>query len=182
MARLKSAVRLTAARLKKKNMKKLKNMNRDTDISDAAAQSPRQRKKPRFTWRTIANRECKRELRKSSKGKLAIPRAAMQRLVRQFAPGYQFEREAIKALCEVAENYAVDALEAANILAMSENVPTVQRRHMQTVAIITNKLPSPTPLPEAIEKALYSASAPRASATAMPIEHGQDLDASDAAA
>ena len=150
MARSKSAAKLEAKKLKKEAMRRaLKQKHR---VGFEGEKAPR--KKPRWKWRTVANRQIREQVRRSGKGKAAIPRAAMERLVRQFAPGYQFEKDAIKALIEVAEAHAVDALEAANIIAIAEKVPTVQRRHMQTVALVTNKLPTPTPLPDVIDDAM----------------------------
>jgi len=160
MARSKSLAKLEARMRKKmlaKAMKRAQESNQSNDGDKKAstdADAKQGRRKPRWKWRTVANRQIREQVRRSGKGKLAIPKAAMVRLVRQLAPGYQFEKEAISALCEVAEAHAVDALEAANILAVAEKVPTLQRRHMQTVALITNKLPTATPLPDAIDNAM----------------------------
>ncbi len=105
------------------------------------------RKPVRWKWRTVAKREIRREIRNSCK-KPAIPRAAIERLIRECAPGYQFERAAMAQLRTAAEAHVVAALEAARFVADAEQVPTLDARHMHVVAAITNKMTTPTPLPE----------------------------------
>lgn len=91
-----------------------------------------------------------------------MPRAAIERVIRELAPGYQFEQEAMAQLRAAAEAHVVAALEAARFVADAESVPTLDRRHMQVVAAITNKMTTPTPLPNAIEMAIASSVEPAA--------------------
>lgn len=105
------------------------------------------RKPIRWKWRTVAKREIRREIKNSSK-KPAIPRAAIERLIREYAPGFQFEQDAMAQLRAAAEAHVVNALEAARFVADGEGVPTLDARHMHVVAAITNKMTTPTPLPE----------------------------------
>ena len=113
----------------------------------------KQRKPIRWKWRTVAKREIRREVRNSSK-KPAIPRAAIDRVIRNCAPGYQFEKRAMAQLRAAAEAHVVAALEAARLVADAEKVPTVDVRHMQVVAAVSNKITTPTPMPWAIEEAM----------------------------
>ena len=114
---------------------------------------PKQRKPIRWKWRTVARREIRREIRNSSK-KPAMPRAAIERVIRELAPGYQFEQAAMAQLRSAAEAHVVSALEAARFVADAEQVPTLDVRHMQVVAAITNKMTTPTPLPDDITSAM----------------------------
>ena len=121
------------------------------------------RKPVRWKWRTVAKREIRREIKNSSK-KPAIPRAAIERLIRQCAPGFQFEQGAMAQLRAAAEAHVVNALEAARFVADGEGVPTLDARHMHVVAAITNKMTTPTPLPQdyTIERRVRAVEAPSA--------------------
>lgn len=116
-------------------------------------ETPKQRKPIRWKWRTVAQREIKREIKNSSK-KPAMPRAAIERVIRELAPGYQFEQEAMAQLRAAAEAHIVSALEAARFVADAEQVPTLDVRHMHVVAAVTNKMTTPTPLPWDIDAAM----------------------------
>lgn len=111
------------------------------------------RKPTRWKWRTVAKREIRREIRNSSK-KPAIPRAAIERLIREFAPGFQFEQAAMAQLRSAAEAHVVSALEAARFVADAENVPTLDARHMHVVAAVTNKMTTATPMPDEYREGL----------------------------
>lgn len=124
------------------------------------------RKPPRWKWRTVAKREIRREIRNSSK-KPAIPRAAIERVIRDCAPGYQFEQAAMAQLRTAAEAHVVAALEAARFVADAENVPTLDARHMHVVAAISNKMTTPTPLPEEYSEGRRTVSREAPKATAM---------------
>ena len=84
----------------------------------------------------------------NSAKKPAIPRAAIERVIRECAPGYQFEYAAMASLRTAAEAHVVAALEAARFVADAEQVPTLDARHMHVVAAITNKMTTPTPMPD----------------------------------
>lgn len=131
-------------KVRRKNKRKQENPQRHSDESLNAGKT---RKPTRWKWRTIAKREIKREIRNSSK-KPAIPKAAIERVIRSLAPGLQFEQDAMNQLRCAAEAHLVSALEAARFVADAENVPTLDARHMHVVAAITNKITTPTPLPE----------------------------------
>jgi histone H3/H4 len=145
-----------------KIQKRLKlKLNAAKGASRRKQENPKQRKPIRWKWRTVARREIRREIKNSSK-KPAMPRAAIERVIRELAPGYQFEQEAMAQLRAAAEAHVVAALEAARFVADAESVPTLDRRHMQVVAAITNKMTTPTPLPNAIEMAIASSVEPAA--------------------
>ena len=123
--------------------KQAKPKRRNPDGTEA----PKTRKPIRWKWKTIAKREIRREIRNSAK-KPAIPRAAIERVIRECAPGFQFEQQAMAQLRSAAEAHIVAALEAARFVADAEQVPTLDVRHMHVVAAITNKMTTATPMPE----------------------------------
>ena len=117
-----------------------------TKLNADGSPAAKVRKPIRWKWKTVAKREIRREIRNSAK-KPAIPRAAIERVIRECAPGYQFEQRAMAQLRSAAEAHIVAALEAARFVADAEQVPTLDARHMHVVAAITNKMTTPTPMP-----------------------------------
>ena len=140
--------RKAARRAEKKHGDKARKKSRKQDNPQKLTRKP-----PRWKWSTVARREIRRQVKVSAK-KPAMPRAAIDRVIRQCAPGYQFEREAMASLRAAAEEHVVAALEAARLVADAEGVPTLDQRHMHVVAAITNTMTTPTPWPGNAEAAI----------------------------
>ena len=111
-----------------------------------------------------------------------MPRAAIERVIRDLAPGYQFEQEAMAQLRAAAEAHIVSALEAARFVADAERVPTLDVRHMHVVAAVTNKMTTPTPLPWDVENALASSTNRKEAPVPVPQQPAAAAEAESAAA
>jgi Core histone H2A/H2B/H3/H4. len=168
---------------KQHRRKQAKPKRRNPDGSESDAAKPR--KPIRWKWKTVAKREIRREIRNSSK-KPAIPRAAIERVIRECAPGYQFEQQAMAQLRSAAEAHIVAALEAARFVADAEQVPTLDVRHMHVVAAITNKMTTATPMPEEYRTSMKPKRVPVAAPTVIVADDGDtgsdvEEDGTDAA-
>ncbi len=160
------------------------------DVDGAAGKKPRA--KPNWSAPTRQKRAIKREINRSVK-KPAMNYATFKRMVKRMLPGgYLLSDNAVRALREVAEAHCIEALECARYVAETMHQKTVKRPHLRAVALITNKMQTPTPLPGEIEETLATptdlgimpattvvvrASVPAASSVAEPtVEIGAGAD------
>ena len=97
--------------------------------------SPTKPKKPhRYRPGTVALREIRRY---QKHGKVLLPKAPFQRLVREIAQrlmpnrAYRFQRSALEALQEAAEEHVVKALDRANEIALHAKRQTLLQRDMK---------------------------------------------------
>ena len=122
------------------------------EVDGAAGKKPRA--KPNWSAPTRQKRAIKREVNRSIK-KPVFPYTTFKRMVKRMLPGgYLLSDNAVRALREVSEAHCIEALECARYVAETMHQKTVRRPHLRAVALVTNKMQTPTPLPGEIDETL----------------------------